>query len=351
MNSQLIQKQIISKPKILFRTSGGKAKGKELGLGHIYRSINLALFFKKSNVFFLIEDYGNVKKIFQTKNFKKISVLEKNISLVDDIKQTIDFVKNYNIDILIVDKYKTKKKFVRELKKNVKVVVISDLKNIDYCSDLVFNGFIGFKNKSIKNKFGTKCFVGPNYQILDKIYSKKLKLKKQYDILATFGGFDEKNISKELVKALYAYPYPIKAKIILGPATDFKISPVPTKNKKLSLDIFKLSTNLQKDIYQSKFVICSGGITTYEISTSKIPFAIICQNNHQLITANEWKKRGIATNLGVANKQLHKKLPNLLNDIREKKLGLKNPSKNIVDGLGGKRVYDEIINNYHDAQF
>ncbi len=75
MKSQLIKKQIISKPKILFRTSGGK--GKELGLGHIYRSINLASYFKKSNVFFLIEDYGNVKKIIQSKNFKKISLLKK----------------------------------------------------------------------------------------------------------------------------------------------------------------------------------------------------------------------------------------------------------------------------------
>jgi len=351
MKSQLVQKQKIRKPKILFRTSGGKAKGKELGLGHIYRSINLASYFKKSNVFFLIEDYGNVKKIIQSKNFKKISLLEKNISLVDDIEQTIDFIENYDIDILIIDKYKIKKKFIRELKKNIKVVVISDLNNIDYCSDLVFNGFVGFKNKSTKNKFGTKCFVGPNYQILDKRYSKKLKLTKKYDILATFGGFDEKNISKELVKTLYAYSYPIKAKIILGPASDFKIPSVPNNNKKISLDLIRLSTNLQKDINQSKFIICSGGITTYEISTSKIPFGIICQNNHQLITANEWEKRGIATNLGVANKQLHKKLSHLLNDIREKKLRLKNPSKNIVDGLGGKRVSDEIINNYYEAQF
>ena len=56
-------------PKILFRTSGGTAYGKELGMGHVYRSINLASHLKKSKIFFLIEDYGSVKQIISQRNF------------------------------------------------------------------------------------------------------------------------------------------------------------------------------------------------------------------------------------------------------------------------------------------
>ena len=66
-------------PKILFRTSGGTAFGKELGMGHIYRCINLATYLKKSKLFFLIEDYGSSKEVVSQRNFKQIFTLKKNI--------------------------------------------------------------------------------------------------------------------------------------------------------------------------------------------------------------------------------------------------------------------------------
>jgi spore coat polysaccharide biosynthesis predicted glycosyltransferase SpsG len=332
-------------PKILFRTSGGMAKGKELGFGHIFRSANLASFFKNSNMAFLIEDFGQAKKTLESKKFKNISILTKNISLDDDIKKTKSFIQNHDIEILIIDKYKTKPRFVKELKKYVKVVVISDLTNIDYDSDLLFNGFIGFKNKIIKNRFGTKCFLGPNYQILNKIFSNKSKFKKKYDLLSTFGGFDEKHISDKLIQALSNYTHDMNVKIIQGSFLGNKKIQKSILNKHISLKIIKISKNIQKDFLQSKFVICSGGITTYELAAKKIPFAIICQNKHQLITAKEWEKLGIAVNLGIVNKQSQNDILKLLINIKEKNIHLKKLSKNIVDGLGGSRVYNEIINN------
>ena len=52
----------MEKKSILFRTSGGKSSKRELGLGHIFRCINLAKMVKKNNIEFLIEDFGTVKK-------------------------------------------------------------------------------------------------------------------------------------------------------------------------------------------------------------------------------------------------------------------------------------------------
>ena len=50
---------------ILFRTSGGRATSKELGFGHIFRSLNLAKFLSDQRIFFLIEDYGGVKPLLK----------------------------------------------------------------------------------------------------------------------------------------------------------------------------------------------------------------------------------------------------------------------------------------------
>ena len=58
--------------KILFRTSGGATANKELGTGHIFRTINLSKQFKDHKKLFLVEDYGGVKKIFQSNNILNI---------------------------------------------------------------------------------------------------------------------------------------------------------------------------------------------------------------------------------------------------------------------------------------
>ena len=127
--------------------------------------------------------------------------------------------------------------------------------------------------------------------MLDSRFSKEKKLKKKYDLLVTFGGFDEKNVSDLIIKKLSNSNYNFKVRLILGPAYDQnRIKHIKNTND-ISLDIIKQTNNLQKEIAQSKFVICSGGVTTYEICNMKIPFAIICQVKHQILTAKEWEKK------------------------------------------------------------
>ena len=97
---------------------------------------------------------------------------------------------------------------------------------------------------------------------------------------------------------------------------------------------------MKKEIASSKFGICAGGITTYEFSVMKVPFAIICQYDHQIITAREWAKRKMAINLGFIQDN-KKKLDVLLKQLAHKKIQLK--SRRMVDGLGSKRVAEQIL--------
>ena len=93
------------KKNILFRVSGGRAFNKELGLGHIYRAINLALELKPDNIFFLVEDYGNVKNLLLNWGFTNIFLLQNGIKIDSDIIETTNLLHEKKIDILIVDKY------------------------------------------------------------------------------------------------------------------------------------------------------------------------------------------------------------------------------------------------------
>ena len=54
---------------ILIRTAGGRGKGKEIGLGHIYRVINLSNELKNNKIYFSLEDFGGAKEILKKNGY------------------------------------------------------------------------------------------------------------------------------------------------------------------------------------------------------------------------------------------------------------------------------------------
>jgi spore coat polysaccharide biosynthesis predicted glycosyltransferase SpsG len=329
---------------ILFKTAGGRAKNKELGLGHIYRCITLAEYMKNHSIYFLVEDYGGVKNVLKDNKIFCVYDLCKNPTVKHELQKTLDLIKEKNIDILIIDRFKTKNSYVRAIKKFVKTVVISDLKNINYDADLVINGFVGFKNSIRKNKYGVTCIVGPKYQILNKKYEKKATQKrKKFDLLITMGGFDNNRITEVISKEIIRFLDNLKVKMILGPATTkSKIIRQLGSKFKDNLVVIQKTNNMRQEILDSKFGICGGGITSYEFTNVGVPFAIICQYPHQLQTAMQWQKNKIGLNLGLPNKHLGKKLRSLFNNILSGNIPTQ--SKKIkVDGLGARRVSKIIL--------
>lgn len=326
--------------KILFRTSGGKIPKKELGLGHIFRCINLSYQLKPHKIQFLIEDYGSVLSVLQEYGFKKIFNLTPGICDDVDIKETSEHITKNKIDILIVDKYGLTNKYVRALKKIVKVVVISDLKNISYDADLVVNGFIGYENKITHNQFNTKCLIGPKYQILNQQYNKQHNYKKKYDLLITLGGFDAHNLIEIILDKIIKHEGKIKIRVILGHATKKSSKIIKFGKKYEQIEIIEHTNNMKKEISSTKFGICAGGITTYEFATLQIPFAIVCQYKHQIQTAKEWQIRKIAKNLGFIQKN-ERKIDVFINQLIQNKINL--IQNKLVDGLGSQRVAKQIV--------
>jgi len=331
--------------KILFRTVGGKGKHKEVGLGHIFRCINLAHFLKSNDLYFLLEDYGGAADVLRSRNLTNIFKVIPRISLQNDINETRHLVEKKGIDIVIADKYNLNKNYVRQIRKLVKTVVISDLKEVDFDAHLIVNGFVGYKNKIIKNRFGSRCLLGPSYQILsDKYAMRRNNRIPKYSLLSTFGGFDDQNIMDLLVNPLRKYLSRIKVKLILGPATlkTKKINELELKYPK-NLKVIQETRNMAKEISSSIFGLCSGGITTYEFAALGIPFAIICQYRHQLMTAKEWEKRGIAINLGMPNPNTEERIEKIVKSLVEGNIPKIITNKMTIDGLGSKRVAREII--------
>ena len=187
------------------------------------------------------------------------------------------------------------------------------------------------------------CLLGPSYQILNKNFSRHLKVVKKYDLLATFGGFDEKKIIENILEELSKLSNLHRIKIILGPGTTQSINILNfIKNNNKKITIVQKTKDMHRDISLSRYGICSGGLTTYEFASQKVPFAIVCQVKHQLITAKTWEKLGNAKNFGMMSIKTKKRIIIFLKTLSEKNFHFK--GKNVVDGLGSKRVAHEILN-------
>lgn len=330
------------KLRILFRTSGGMARGKKLGLGHVFRCLNIVEFLKQNKIFFLVEDFGGALDVVKNKNIKNAYYLKKNISLNQDIITTKKFLLKNKIDILVVDKYPIKSSYFNALRNYVKIVLITDLFKIDYPVDLLVNGFIGFSNKIKKNKYNSKCLLGPHYQALNKNFINcKKNIKKQNKILATFGGYDESNIAEIFLKELLKKGKKIKVKIIVGPSSRDLKKKIKLNDRR-EITICKTTNNMCKEISNSEYGICSGGLTTYEFASQRVPFGIVSHHRLQNITAKKWTNLGFAVNLGIVGKKTKREIKKYLELIESDALKLSYKKKLLIDGLGAKRVAIEI---------
>jgi len=334
------------KLKILFRTAGGQANGTELGTGHLFRCINLGQNLLKHEIHFLINDYHDAKKLITSNGFKQITVLKNNLQLQHDIDFTKKYVVENKIDLVIVDKFKTTIKYLRAINKITKVIYISDIWKIDYPVDLVVNGFIGFSNSVRTNRYGSKCLLGPNFQILNKKFCTCISRKrKQFDVLVTFGGYDEHHIVEKFCESFVNIKGDLRARIILGPSTK------PTKNittfKKnypQKLSISKTTNSMYDEISNSKLGLCAGGITSYEFASFNLPFAIICQHKHQLETSRMWEKKKLAKNFGLPKKSTSNQIHDFITSNKLKKSTSKS---SIIDGNGVRRIEQEITKMFN----
>ena len=331
--------------KILFRTAGGKSPKEQHGLGHIFRCISLASFFQKHSIYFLIEDFGGTKQLLQKRNFNHVSTIQKNIGTNDDIEKTTNYILKNKIDILIIDKYNLKSNYAKNISKIIKTVIITDLENIEFKANLVVSGYIGYKNQIRKNSLGTRCLLGPRYQILNKKFSTiKRKNKRDYKILATFGGFDDNNVSELFLSIIEKYLPNMKVKIIPGPSSK-KLKNFKMIKKKFpqKIDVIQETKDMAKEMSNTEYGISAGGLTSYEFAAMHVPFAIICQVRHQLKTAKMWEKKGMAINLGMLSQKTPKKIDEFLKKIQSHRISLNKINRRQMDSRGALRVQSEIL--------
>lgn len=251
--------------------------GQKLGLGHIYRSINLAQVLKKKfKICFILPKSNSIKKYNLI-----LEILTKNSFIYEFTNKKTFAEKNLKLkkSIIIFDDPKINQKKINLAKKSFDKVIIIDDENYlkFYDCDMIINQnayannlSYKFKNKKTKKLFGSKYTIFGNKPYENRISS----IVK--NILLIFGGTDPKNFYVTIPKKINDYNLIInnQNKVIKN-----KISSLKKKN------IYLIKENNVRNIIRNNKIdlaISCCGTTLYELFANKVPtIGLLCADNQK----------------------------------------------------------------------
>jgi UDP-2,4-diacetamido-2,4,6-trideoxy-beta-L-altropyranose hydrolase len=327
--------------KILFRTNGGS----KLGLGHLFRSINLA---------YAILSIDNTTEIIFNVNKDAINFIHKFEIVVSDNfdEKNIQIIKNLKPNLVIFDSYLANTYYLEKLRKISTLAMFDDNNDLygDVVSHFILNGNIFANNLKYISKYSdTQFLLGPKHLVMRKEYWCNNNLEDQAEkpkgILITSGGSNLHGIMDSFIKNLQNLP--ILKKIIIGPSfSDDEIENIiaATENNDTFELVFK-PNSLKNYILNSEIVISAAGSTVYEVlALNRIPILFELAKNQHLI-AEEMAENGVNC-LGIYDSIHWDEVSSIIQDIIKNKTTIEKKLAhlfNLIDGQGAYRVAERLL--------
>lgn len=333
--------------KVVIRADGGK----ELGLGHIMRTLVLAKELRKYlEVHYICKDdeilYGDGIKKVKDEGFNVIKINENN--LISDIKKVQTEIE---ADLLITDSYDVDKNYFDEMKKIFKVSGYID--DINVCKlnvDFIINQNINATSIKYNTNKETKLFLGTEYCLLRDEFrgeSHKLIKDKVENILITVGGADKDYITLKILDLVLHYDSIIH--VVIGSAFEEKlINEIYKKygyNPKVKLYKNAKMAELMK---LCDIAISSCGSTLYELSAMNVPTIGITVADNQIEISSEFSKRELiigTNNLIYQDINRFNEVINALIVNKKKRQLLSQNQKKLVNVNGAKILVENILVN------
>lgn len=320
--------------KIVFRADGYQ----ELGMGHIYRCLTLALRMTGQEIIFVTN-----------KNHKEGYEKLKNSCLpVYGIEKETDFyafLKEYQADIAVIDCLNTSKEHVQKLKQLAgRVITMEDLGEGAVYADAVINALYHTKTPRPNE------YVGAGYVcIRDEFFMRKPKefSSRVRNVLVMFGGTDPSNLTKKIygiAGKLQEQEPEMELHFLLGcgyPADENKIV-TDTGHR---LFVHKDVRNVSQYMQHADLAFTSQGRTVFELAVMGVPAIVMAQNEREQLHTFAQMENGFL-NLGLGTQVSPEtllstfcwlvKTPQIRREMRE--LMLKNKLDKSMD-----RVLDIIL--------
>lgn len=287
--------------------------GKDIGMGHIMRSMALANDLKKDGEilrdFYITKNEPSAVKKLRENDFEVITI-DKDLSYEEEIEKVKKIIKKEEVNKLITDSYEIDQNYLIEMRKVVdKLVTVHDYAPFAFPSHVVINGNAYAENLDYESLYGdTEFRLGTDYLLLREEFRNLPEIEvrdRVQNILITVGGYDLRNLTPNIIEALNSINFDemddqyidkenLHIYVVIGPSFD-NLDQIVAEVKKSNLDI-SLNFNVKKMsklMIKSDIAISSGGSTLYELAVTKTPALVLLQAENQVRVAEKLDGKNI----------------------------------------------------------
>lgn len=322
--------------KIVIYTEGGFY----LGLGNIYRMIELAKSIKSIN------EKSSISFVTSSENYVVDIIRDNGLNAMQFSADYLTYsISQLDFNILIVDKLNIEEVFIQDIR-NIKalpfkVVLFGNLSSANKISDLVVNAIIGtdYNNKRYIDENKTRYLTGPKYLLLrdefvrfSYVYQGLCK-----NILLLFGGTDQMNYSCKVLKTLLQSKNEYNITLIIGKGYNFieeLDNIVLTAHS--NVQVLHNINNVAKVMLENDFLITSPGSALFEGLYLGLPCLALFQNQSQKDVFRDF----ITTKSLDEIEDIVLYIQNLYADYEDYRLKI----NNLEIGTGKNEIINQIIN-------
>lgn len=356
--------------RILIRVDGGK----DIGMGHIVRTITLARQLKLKGVkpIFVIKDYDlSVVQLLKREKFSS-QVIARRVYGNGEGRLLKKIMKDQDVQSIIVDvnhKYYLDRPLrIREmiglLKEAGKRVVFIDggtktdcvsLK-FDVKADAVLMPYVGAEHSA--HRFSTEVIrlLGPKYFVFSEEFQRLAKKKKIIreqvkKILVFLGGADAEKSAQKVLKALTAIPGAFKVTVVQG----VKRKPRYLKDlKKLvkAQQNFRLVSrvdSMARALYETDLAILGSGLTKYEAAMLGTPVISLLPEQYQSVYSKGFENQNLCvpvTNMRkIGAMDLRNTVEGVMKNVHKRRK-LSDKGKSTLDLNGFNRIWKYLAKEF-----
>ncbi len=263
----------VKKQKILFRADSSF----DIGVGHIMRDLVLAKEFEHAQIFFATRNLlGNINYKIEEQKYN-VELLESN-----DIKEVIELINRYDIDMIVIDSYDIDYYYEKELKErvNIEIFVIDDTYERHHCDILLNHNIFADKSKYqtlVPSYCELRC--GVEYTLLrDEFLYINIKKRDISDIdrlkvFVAMGGADSKAMNLKILEQIKDLDVEIE---VVTTSANVNLQQLQNYVKDLGkINVNIDSNSLVKIIESCDIALVTPSVIVNEIIFCKIPFIAI----------------------------------------------------------------------------
>lgn len=324
---------MLNRKKIVFNVVGYP----EVGLGHAFRAVMLANELVQYDLVFVCEERSTIAADYIRSHNYTVCIASNG---EEKLAQT---VLDLEPSLIINDMLDTSESFMGSLRKaNIPLVNFEDMGPGASQASLVINALYPHQLPQENLLVGSKYFCLRDEFLYLGSHKPRKNVK---EILLTFGGVDEGNITLNTLRAItpICIENDIAVKIVTGPGYGHgsELEEFIDATANLDCSLIKKTKKISEHMLEADLAFTSGGRTVLELAALQVPTVVICQNEREMTHTFASSENGVI-NLGhrehVKSSEISNVLTQLLTDYnlltimrtKMKSLNLKQGKKRVM---------------------